>query len=45
MVWGPPFKLTEHQRKLATKRMATWKSTRQIGRDFNVSHNTTARLR
>ena len=42
---GPPFKLTEHQRKLAAKRMAAGESTRQIARDFNVSHNTIARLR
>jgi DNA invertase Pin-like site-specific DNA recombinase len=42
---GPPFKLTEHQRNLAAKRMATGESTRQIARDFNVSHNTIARLR
>src|SRR5262249_18451880 len=42
---GPPFKLTDHQRKLAAKRMAAGESTRQIARDFNVSHNTIARLR
>jgi DNA invertase Pin-like site-specific DNA recombinase len=42
---GPPFKLTEHQRQLAIKRMAAGGSTRQIARDFNVSHNTIARLR
>lgn len=42
---GPPFKLTEHQRQLAAKRMAAGESTRQIARDFNVSHNTIARLR
>jgi DNA invertase Pin-like site-specific DNA recombinase len=42
---GPPFKLTEHQRNLAAKRMASGESTRQIARDFNVSHNTVARLR
>jgi DNA invertase Pin-like site-specific DNA recombinase len=42
---GPPFKLTEHQRKLAAKRIATGESARQIARDFNVSHNTIARLR
>ena len=42
---GPPFKLTAHQRKLAAKRMAAGESTRQIARDFNVSHNTIARLR
>ena len=42
---GPPFKLSEHQRKLAAKRMAAGESTRQIARDFNVSHNTIARLR
>ena len=42
---GPPFKLTDHQRKLAVKRMAAGESTRQIARDFNVSHNTIARLR
>jgi DNA invertase Pin-like site-specific DNA recombinase len=42
---GPPFKLTEHQRNLAAKRMAAGESTRQIARNFNVSHNTIARLR
>jgi IS30 family transposase len=42
---GSPFKLTEHQRKLAAKRAATGESTRQIARDFNVSHNTIARPR
>jgi len=42
---GPPFKLTEHQRTLAVKRMAAGETTRQIARDFNVSHNTIARLR
>jgi DNA invertase Pin-like site-specific DNA recombinase len=42
---GPPFKLTEHQRRLAAKRMAAGESTRLIARDFNVSHNTIARLR
>ena len=42
---GPPFKLTEHQRNLAAKRMAAGESTRQIARDLNVSHNTIARLR
>ena len=42
---GPPFKLTEHQRGLAARRMAGGESTRQIARDFNVSHNTIARLR
>jgi transposase len=42
---GPPFKLTEHQRRLAGKRMAAGESTRQIARDFAVSHNTIARLR
>jgi DNA invertase Pin-like site-specific DNA recombinase len=42
---GPPFKLTEHQRQLAAKRMAAGESTRQIARDFNVSHNTISRLR
>jgi DNA invertase Pin-like site-specific DNA recombinase len=42
---GPRFKLTEHQRQLAAKRMASGESTRQIARDFNVSHNTIARLR
>src|SRR5215813_2288936 len=42
---GPPLKLTEHQRNLAAKRMAAGESTRQIARDFNVSHNTIARLR
>jgi len=42
---GPPFKLTEHQRALAAKRMTAGESTRQIARDFNVSHNTIARLR
>jgi DNA invertase Pin-like site-specific DNA recombinase len=42
---GPPFKLTEHQRNLAAKRMAAGESTREIARDFNVSHNTIARLR
>lgn len=42
---GPPFKLTEHQRQLALKRMVAGESTRQIARDFAVSHNTIARLR
>jgi hypothetical protein len=42
---GPPFKLTEHQRNSAAKRMAAGESTRQIARDFTVSHNTIARLR
>jgi DNA invertase Pin-like site-specific DNA recombinase len=42
---GPPFKLTEHQCTLAGKGMAAGDSTRQIARDFNVSHNTIARLR
>jgi DNA invertase Pin-like site-specific DNA recombinase len=42
---GPPFKLTEHQRQLAAKRMAGGESTRQIARDLAVSHNTIARLR
>src|SRR5215467_5734721 len=42
---GPPFKLSEHQRKLAAKQIAAGESTRQIARDFNVSHNTIARLR
>jgi DNA-binding NarL/FixJ family response regulator len=42
---GPPFKLTEHQRRLAIKRMAAGETTRQIARDYNVSHNTIARLR
>jgi DNA-binding NarL/FixJ family response regulator len=42
---GPRFKLTEHQRGLVAKRMAAGESTRQIARDFNVSHNTIARLR
>ena len=41
---GPPFKLTPHQRELAVRRMAAGESTRQIARDFNVSHNTIARL-
>jgi DNA invertase Pin-like site-specific DNA recombinase len=45
MKMGPPFKLTEHQRNLAARRMASGESTRQIARDFNVSHNTIARLR
>jgi DNA invertase Pin-like site-specific DNA recombinase len=39
---GPPFKLSEHQRKLAAKRMAAGENTRQIARDFNVSHNCAA---
>jgi DNA-binding NarL/FixJ family response regulator len=42
---GPRFKLTDHQRGLATRRMAEGESTRKIARDFNVSHNTIARLR
>ena len=42
---GPRFKLTEHQRGLAAKRLAAGESTRHIARDFNVSHNTIARLR
>ena len=42
---GPHFKLTEHQRQLAAKRMAAGESTRQIARDLAVSHNTIARLR
>jgi DNA invertase Pin-like site-specific DNA recombinase len=42
---GPKFKLTAHQRALAAKRMASGESTRAIARDFNVSHNTIARLR
>jgi DNA invertase Pin-like site-specific DNA recombinase len=42
---GPRFKLTEHQRKLAAKRMAGGESTRKIARDFDVSHSTIARLR
>jgi DNA invertase Pin-like site-specific DNA recombinase len=42
---GPPFKLTEHQRQLAARRMAAGESTRQIARDLAVSHNTIARLR
>jgi DNA invertase Pin-like site-specific DNA recombinase len=41
---GPRFTLTEYQRQLAAKRMASGESTRQIARDFNVSHNTIARL-
>jgi DNA invertase Pin-like site-specific DNA recombinase len=41
---GPPFKLTPHQRELAVRRLAAGESTRQIARDFNVSHNTIARL-
>jgi DNA invertase Pin-like site-specific DNA recombinase len=42
---GPPFKLSAHQRQLAAKRLASGESTRHIARDFNVSHNTIARLR
>jgi hypothetical protein len=42
---GPPFKLTSHQRLLAAKRLAAGESTRHVARDFNVSHNTIARLR
>jgi DNA-binding NarL/FixJ family response regulator len=42
---GRPFKLTEHQRRLAIKRMAAGETTREIARDYNVSHNTIARLR
>jgi DNA invertase Pin-like site-specific DNA recombinase len=42
---GPPFKLTAHQRQLAAKRLAAGESTRHVARDFNVSHNTIARLR
>jgi DNA invertase Pin-like site-specific DNA recombinase len=42
---GPPFKLTEHQRRLAIKRLAAGETTRQIARDYNVSHNTIAQLR
>jgi len=42
---GRKFKLTAHQRNLAAKRMASGESTRQIARDYNVSHNTIARLR
>jgi IS30 family transposase len=42
---GTRFKLTEHQRGLAAKRLAVEESTRHIARDFNVSHNTIARLR
>jgi len=38
-------RLAEHQRKLASKRMAAGESTRQIARDFNVSHNAIVRLR
>ena len=42
---GPPFKLTERQRALAAKRLAAGETTRQIARDFNVSHDTIARVR
>jgi DNA-binding NarL/FixJ family response regulator len=42
---GPRFKLTPYQREVAAKRMSSGDSTRQIARDFNVSHNTIARLR
>jgi DNA invertase Pin-like site-specific DNA recombinase len=42
---GPPFKLTAHQRQLVAKRLAAGESTRHVARDFNVSHNTIARLR
>jgi DNA invertase Pin-like site-specific DNA recombinase len=42
---GPKFKLTPHQRDVAARRMTLGESTRQIARDFNVSHNTIARLR
>jgi DNA invertase Pin-like site-specific DNA recombinase len=42
---GPPFKLTAHQRQLAAKCLAVGESTRHVARDFNVSHNTIARLR
>jgi DNA invertase Pin-like site-specific DNA recombinase len=42
---GRPSKLTGHQRQLAVRRMAGGESTREIARDFNVSHNTIARLR
>jgi hypothetical protein len=41
----PRLKVTGHQRNLAAKRMAAGESTRKIARDFNVSHNTIARLR
>jgi hypothetical protein len=42
---GPRLKLTKDQRNLAVKRMDGGESTRKIARDFNVSHNTIARLR
>jgi DNA invertase Pin-like site-specific DNA recombinase len=38
-------KLTAHQRKQAAKRLATGETTREIARDYAVSHATIARLR
>lgn len=42
--FGPKFKLTEHQRELARERKAKGERTRDIARDFNVSHATIVRL-
>lgn len=43
--FGPKPKLTEHQRKLALKRLASGDSCRSIGKDMGVSHTTISRIR
>lgn len=42
---GPKPKLTEHQRKLALKRLASGDSCRSIGQDMGVAHTTISRIR
>jgi len=42
--FGPKFKLTEHQKQEALKRLDAGETTREIGRLFNVSHQTIGRL-
>lgn len=43
--FGPKPKLTEHQKKLALKRLASGDSCRSIGKDMGVAHTTISRIR
>ena len=44
VAFGPKPKLTDHQRELALKRMASGESCRSIAKDMAVSHTTISRL-
>jgi IS30 family transposase len=41
---GRPFKLTDHQRREARKRLQAGDTVPEVARSFNVSHSTISRL-